>query len=957
LVLSRRDYYHGVNRGRFVGRREELSLLASLAAGVTEGVGAVVLVEGEQGIGKTALLRNGLSGPAVAGCEIFWAAADEMLRQIPLRLMMECLGAAAPQSELSALGADPVVAGMERLLAHVDRLCAASPIVVVTEDLQWADEASLVTWHQLSVAAGQMPLLLVGSLRSGSERADVQRLRRSVKSQGGAVLTLDALSDADVAAQVGELLGGPQGSSLAAVTTRAGGNPLYVRELAESLLRDDRIAERAGEWHVVPSSAAIPVPASLVAAIDDRLAGLAPDVLDTLRWAAMLGSEFSVTDLSVVTGLRADLLMPVVDAAMTANVLTDAGSRLGFRHGLIRQVLYEGTPASLRAALHLQAAQALAAAGALPERVAAQLAPAPGEEGPLALAAGVGQKWAAAWLVENARTLEYRAPQTAATILREVLAGLHAEDENREALQASLVRSAFHLGRDSQVESLGQELLAASADQDLAAEMAWLVGYAQLRTERPALAGSTLATALSRPAVADLWAGRLRAMRAITLSVLGDPAEAAGTGQSALECADKADDQIGVGYALHSMAFAAMHRRDDALAVDLISRALLAIGHDPRASDLRVMLLANKASCLMSEDRPGEAMAAAREVVVVAEREAGSRLAGARFILADQLFAAGQWDDAWTELDLAVRLQRQDHRKLLAHALLALIAAHRNDLPTARGQLRLLPDGPLRETGAGPLPKGGLFWDRAWLARALITEQTTGPAAAAAVLTPCLDPAVGAQLPGRLAVLPTLVRLARAAGDSSLAAAAAAEASATTGSGAGRGALNEALASHCQGLADGDSVLLSSAAARFAAAARPLAEAAVLEDMAELLATQGETAEARRALGSASSLYTRLGAKLDLQRAAARLGPYGIRQARSGPRRPATGWAALTPTELTVARLVAEGRSNPDIAAELSLSRNTVQTHVSHILAKLSARSRAEIIAEAFRQSSADRFS
>jgi DNA-binding CsgD family transcriptional regulator len=69
--------------------------------------------------------------------------------------------------------------------------------------------------------------------------------------------------------------------------------------------------------------------------------------------------------------------------------------------------------------------------------------------------------------------------------------------------------------------------------------------------------------------------------------------------------------------------------------------------------------------------------------------------------------------------------------------------------------------------------------------------------------------------------------------------------------------------------------------------------------------------------------------------------------------RPASGWAALTPTEAKVASLVAEGRSNPDIAAELFLSRNTVQTHVSHILAKLGVRSRTEIVRAALAHPSA----
>jgi DNA-binding CsgD family transcriptional regulator len=93
-------------------------------------------------------------------------------------------------------------------------------------------------------------------------------------------------------------------------------------------------------------------------------------------------------------------------------------------------------------------------------------------------------------------------------------------------------------------------------------------------------------------------------------------------------------------------------------------------------------------------------------------------------------------------------------------------------------------------------------------------------------------------------------------------------------------------------------------------------------------------------------------ARRGTRRAAARLRQYGIGRLRASvQRRPETGWAALTPTETKVASLVAQGRSNPDIAAQLFLSRNTVQTHVSHILAKLGARSRAEIIRVAIQHS------
>jgi DNA-binding CsgD family transcriptional regulator len=137
------------------------------------------------------------------------------------------------------------------------------------------------------------------------------------------------------------------------------------------------------------------------------------------------------------------------------------------------------------------------------------------------------------------------------------------------------------------------------------------------------------------------------------------------------------------------------------------------------------------------------------------------------------------------------------------------------------------------------------------------------------------------------------------------------------------------MADQCRGLVTGDPGQVLVAADYFGAAGRVLDQGFALEDAAEW----------------------------DIRRAGARLRPFGIRPRRLAyPSRPASGWGALTPTEVKIAGLVAGGRSNPDIAAELFLSRNTVQTHVSRILAKLGARSRVEIAAEALRHpSSADR--
>src|SRR5205814_9396314 len=123
------------------------------------------------------------------------------------------------------------------------------------------------------------------------------------------------------------------------------------------------------------------------------------------------------------------------------------------------------------------------------------------------------------------------------------------------------------------------------------------------------------------------------------------------------------------------------------------------------------------------------------------------------------------------------------------------------------------------------------------------------------------------------------------------------------------------------------------------------------ENAADMLAGRGEATQARAALTRALDLYTALDAGWDSARATARLRHFGVQASnRRHHRRPSHGWESLTATETKVALLVAEGLSNPDIAAKLYLSRRTVQTHVSHILAKLGLRSRVELAVSASRR-------
>ena len=330
---------------RLVGRDREVARLEELLANLAAGTGAAVLVEGEQGIGKTEVLRAGLAGAQGLGCRVAWSAADELGQLFPLGLMAECLGAAAWSSGLSqefradtnALmpAGDPVLAAMEQMLALVDQWCANSPVVLVTEDLHWADEASIALWRRLSRAVRQVPLLIAGSLRPAPGRNDLVAVRDGVAAQGGSVLSLGPLSAPEVADLVGGVLHGRPGRRLTVHAAQAGGNPLYARELADALVRDGQVqvsggvAELADQAPGSEGSAGVTVPGLLAQVIEGRLEPLSEAAAKMLRWAAVLGQELPVTDLETVTGRQAGHLARVIAEAVTAGVLADTGPTTG----------------------------------------------------------------------------------------------------------------------------------------------------------------------------------------------------------------------------------------------------------------------------------------------------------------------------------------------------------------------------------------------------------------------------------------------------------------------------------------------------------------------------------------------------------------------------------------------------------------------------------------------------
>jgi DNA-binding CsgD family transcriptional regulator len=382
----------------------------------------------------------------------------------------------------------------------------------------------------------------------------------------------------------------------------------------------------------------------------------------------------------------------------------------------------------------------------------------------------------------------------------------------------------------------------------------------------------------------------------------------------------------------------------------MIQRALTVIGDDPETTDLRLPLMINRLMLVWpdSDGRiPGrDAEAEARELLTVADRAAIARSAQARETAAGILFELGAWDDVLAEVDALFEPGADvlDVAVVGGHGLAALIAAHRGDRAAAAAHLRAaeqLPDRVGRQAGDRE------YYVELLRARAVLAEQDGRPDEAMARVAEALA-TVNLSFPVESTWLPDLVRNALAAGDR----AAAEDVAARSVEDAARcdaasAPLAAVTARWCRGLVDGDPVALAGVAAYYRSFALPLMLGQVLEDLAVVLAAGGDAAGARAALLEAVEVYGGLGAEWDVRRADARVRPYGIRRRRVGARRPETGWEALTPTEAKVALLVSEGLSNPDIGRRLFLSRNTVESHVRRVLAKLQVRSRVEVATRA----------
>jgi DNA-binding CsgD family transcriptional regulator len=957
--------------GSLVGRERELVRLVACIGDLAAGRGGSVWIEGEPGIGKSALVEAGLAGAPALSCTVFSSVADELSGRFPLRVLLDCLRVGAGPGDLAtpdgdrteiagllqgtgSSGAvtpgDVVGAAAERLVVLVERLCATAPVALVVDDLQWADEASLAVWQRLHRLVPQLPLLLVAACRPVPRRGEVAALRRSMSGPDTVLIELPPLRPDQVAELVGRLLAATPGPRLRAHATQAGGNPLYIRELVDGLVRDQLVKFEDGSVDLIQEAEVRP-PMSVAAAIARRLGFLSDEAITVLRSAAVLGSTFSVASIGVLTGRTPADLADVVQEAATAGVLVESGDRLTFRHALIRHALYEQMPVSLRSALHRQAAEALASAGAPVVEVAEQLLAAP----------DAVDGWVTEWVASATDVLVHRAPEVAVDLLRRVRATAESpgrqpgtdapQNPLRELIDAGLATASFLLGRYNEVEPLARPVLAGTRDATVAGRMAWALGYALLRLGESGPALTMINQVMTGGRLDPVWTARMWALRALVEDNARQADEEA-TASRAVAEGERVHDRLAIGYALH-VRYLIEATRGDEQSLETIDRALAVIGEDPETIDLRLLLLGNKSVPLDEWARVDEANRTIGEALTLAERSGSpQRLANLRVQAADNYFRRCRWDDAMAELEVAAAAGTSvdPNRRLWLHGLAALISCHRDDRAATAAHVAATED---IEATTG---YQRYYAEPLRMAQARTAERGGEPERALAILRATFDATWAGDVVARWRShlwLPDVVRVALGAGDLTLARAAAEFCAAE----AERSPLlnRQAAAQECRGLIAADPAPVLAAADTFGRIDAPLSRAQALENAGVLLARHGDVAAARTASTGAIEIYTGVGAAWDIRRLNTRLREFGIRHGFRGRRsqRPATGWAALTPTELKIADLIAAGRSNPDIATVLWLSRRTVQSHVSNILTKLGARSRVEIARAAYAHSGA----
>ncbi|MEU4445305.1 BTAD domain-containing putative transcriptional regulator [Actinosynnema sp. NPDC050801] len=334
----------------FVGRTDELAELARAAATVAAGRPGLALVSGVAGAGKTALAAALTERLAAAGWTTAWGTCPELRgapAAWPWTQVRDALAADhEPPPIPDTTPDDPVAARFHRHRAigsYLAAVAAHRPVLLVFDDVHWADEETLALLTSLATDHDTGPVLIVATYRSTeipaaltealgrAARAEPTRVYLGGLTESGVRELVEAITDRE-----------PTAADVRAIHTRSAGNPFFVRELTRL-------------WETDPALRT--VPAGVRDVIRHRLTQLTETARTHLRQASVLGQDVDLDVLIPLIGDDEDAVLDSVESALLAGFLVEPDAdRLRFAHALVRETLYDDITRTRRARWHAAAA-------------------------------------------------------------------------------------------------------------------------------------------------------------------------------------------------------------------------------------------------------------------------------------------------------------------------------------------------------------------------------------------------------------------------------------------------------------------------------------------------------------------------------------------------------------------------------------------------------------------------
>ncbi|MEU8820741.1 AAA family ATPase [Actinoplanes sp. NPDC048796] len=883
------------------GRDRELAALHHTLDRVVAGQGSVTLVTGPAGSGKSRLLREAALAAGLRGVRRVAIAADPDSALIPGdSLLRGLLG--GPEPILASERMRELVADPERrywVLAEVrdaiERAALRRPLLVTVDDLQWCDDLTLLAVRALPerLAADAVMWLLAGRGADGPP-GYLSTLGR-LTDGGAGTIELDRLDDDAAAAMAADLLGAAPSADLLAAVHGTGNRPMLISALVRGAREDGS-------------------PVRLRQLIRRQLSRLGADARTMLEVASVLSRRLSLPLIAELTHRSpAALLGPVREAHDFLS--EDDDGHLVFQHDLIREAVRATVPGAVARTLRREAARIAVRENAPAVEVAALLAD----------SAEPGDEEAIAALRRAAGELASVAPSSAADVSRRALELTPAGSPLRGEIIADSVRLLWLAGRAHEATRLAHSLLSTGAGP--AAEAVVRLAIAAVSSQYSFVeAVRQCERAAALPGLPDTTRASLLALEGVNLTMVGDPPRADAVLAEGLDAAARAGDDAARAICLASQSVLALNDQNWTTARDLADEAV--------AISARV----GAAAALWGSTqwrgwldgiagRPDLALEHADQGMRAAQRDGQAWLL--RQWSMDRcklLYDAGRLEDARAEAEgvraMSDELGAGNYADCTALVTVGRVALHAGDLAAAR---RYDAEAARMRADEAPIVRhAGL-----WLGALVALADGGDPARVRELLSEAAAsfgdriPALGTPLDPADDVL--FVRIARDLGEPEWAARA-------TETIRRRAAANPsfrflaATVAHVEGR-------LTEAVAIYREFPRPLPLAVALEDVGTV-----------EALDEACLIYDEVGATRDSSRVRGALRKRGVR------RRPRTaaapggdGWAGLTPTEREVARRVAEGATNRQVATAMFLSPHTVSTHLRHAFTKLGLSSRVEL--------------